>query len=77
MIPPELARLFWDTNFSSLGLEQNDRTVISRVLNYGTLGDWRWLAKTYGRERVQAILTAKGRASLREPARRLAEVLFI
>jgi hypothetical protein len=80
MIPPSLEKFFWDTGFSKLDLKKNEQTIVSRVLNYGALVDWRWLAETYGKARVAHILQTKSsiqsRTNIREPARRLAMVLF-
>jgi hypothetical protein len=52
------------------------RVIIPRVLNYGTLADWRWLEQRYGREAVRAEAASIGRNSVREPSRRLAALLF-
>lgn len=77
MIPATLAQFFWDTDPVLLDTKKNERTIISRVLNYGTLAHWRWLVETYGKEHIAGVLKQEGRTSLREPARRLAETLFM
>lgn len=77
MIPLTLAKFFWDTDYSTLDIKKNERTVIFRILNYGALLDWRWLAETYGQKHLSEVLHTKDRTSLREPVRRLANLFFI
>jgi hypothetical protein len=40
--------LFWDIDKSSLSVTKSKKTIISRVLNYGKLDDWRTLVAMYG-----------------------------
>jgi hypothetical protein len=76
MISPTLTKYFWDLDPATLDERKHERLVISRVLNYGRMADWRWLARTYGKHHVSAILHSGVRLGLREPARRLANLLF-
>jgi hypothetical protein len=76
MIADPVARLFWDMNPSALDPVQHQRVIIPRVLNYGTLSDWQWLERRYGREVLRTEATAVGRNAIRERSRRLAALLF-
>jgi hypothetical protein len=76
MISPDAAKYFWDVDPSLLDEKKHERLIISRILNYGDLADWRWLAGTYGKGRVLAVVRSGGRLGLREPARRLADLIF-
>ena len=76
MLYPSLAQYFWDIDFKTLDEKKHERYIISRILNYGRLNDWRWLLRTYGSERVSGIIHSKARLGLREPAKRLASIIF-
>jgi len=48
-----LARqLFWDTNYDTINWEKNYQWIICRVLEYGTMDDWRQMRKHYGDEKI-------------------------
>jgi hypothetical protein len=49
----ELSRvIFWDTDYDSIDWDKKARYVIERVLNYGSISDWRAIQKYYGMERI-------------------------
>jgi hypothetical protein len=45
---PFSPNLFWDVNVSSLDMKENNRFIIQRVLEYGTLTDWKIIKSCYG-----------------------------
>jgi hypothetical protein len=76
MIADPVARLFWEMNPEKLDPARDRDVIIPRVLNYGSLADWRWLEQRYGREVVRAEILARDRNNIRERSRRLAALLF-
>lgn len=76
MIPTSASAYFWDVDPRKLDTRTHERFIISRLLNYGGLEEWRWLAKTYGSARLSTVLRSTARLGLREPARRLAVLMF-
>jgi hypothetical protein len=76
MISPSAAKYFWDMDPSTLDQQKHSRLIISRLLNYGRLNDWRWLLHTYGKSRLSTALYTDTRLGIREPARRLAGLIF-
>lgn len=76
MIPHSIARFFWDTDPSVLNVTKHKSIIIARVLNYGTLADWSWLVRTYGKNDISSMIVKPDRTSIREPAARLAGILF-
>ena len=46
--------LFWDMDKSQLDVEKHARGLIQRVLEYGTLSDWRLTRDVYGLDTVVA-----------------------
>lgn len=76
MTAEPIARLFWDMDSGELDPVRDQRVIIPRVLNYGTLADWQWLERRYGRDALRAAIAADGRSSIRERSGRLARLLF-
>jgi hypothetical protein len=76
MIPDTAAKYFWDVNASELNVEKHKRLIMSRLLNYGDLREWRWLAERYGKKEIVSFVRSDGRTGLREPTKRLALVMF-
>ena len=76
MIAEPIARLFWDMNPDHLEPARDKHVIVSRVLNYGTLADWEWLERQYGKDVLRAELAGGPRTSIRERSRRLADILF-
>jgi len=44
--------LFWDMDKSQLNAESHSQQLIQRVLEYGTLQDWRLIRNYYGMNRI-------------------------
>lgn len=76
MISSSAAKYFWDIDPRTLDDAKHARLIISRLLNYGRLDDWRWLERTYGKPRLASALHSESRMGIREPARRLAKLMF-
>jgi hypothetical protein len=76
MIADPVARLFWEMNPEKLDSARDRNVIIPRVLNYGSLADWRWLEQQYGREALRAEVLAGDHSNIRERSRRLAGLLF-
>jgi len=59
-IPPGL---FWDTDSSSLDLQQNKEYIIERVLELGDENAVSWLVSCYRRSEIKKVLAASRRIS--------------
>ncbi len=47
--------LFWDIDVSQLDSERNQKTIITRVLDYGLLSDWNIIKELYGIETIVSV----------------------
>ncbi|MDL2241808.1 hypothetical protein LJB91_02750 [Bacteroidales bacterium OttesenSCG-928-L03] len=47
--------LFWDIELSELDMEKHAKFIVGRVLDYGSMEDWRFIRKYYGIERLKEI----------------------
>ena len=78
-VPQSIRRLFWDVNGDALDTLRDEKSIIERVLNNGTLADWKWLVSCYGNATIQKHLSSKsifGRDNVRPESRRLAELIL-
>lgn len=75
-LPEHFRPLFWSYRFDELDAAKHRKTVIVRVLNYGTLADWRWLTSRYGQKEIARILVAIPQTEIQPRTRALASILF-
>ena len=47
--------LFWDVDISLFNLEENKEQLIFKVLEYGTIQDWRLLKNLYGLNVIKLV----------------------
>jgi len=45
--------LFWDVNPENLDFEKNAQFIIGRVLDFGTLDEWKKIRGIYGLEKIR------------------------
>ena len=50
-------RLFWDTNYSKMDLNDHADFIIKRVLNFGDLSDFMAIKEIYGINKIKGIAT--------------------
>ena len=78
-LPNHVQTLLWDMDSSKLDIQKHADAIIERVLNAGTLGDWKWLVSHYGEGAVRARLSQKSafrRDNIRSESRRLASLIL-
>ena len=78
-LPTNIKRLFWDMDTSKLDTQKYPEVIIERVLNTGSLDDWKWLVANYGNTAIQAQLSKKSaldRDNIRPESRRLASLVL-
>ena len=47
--------LFWDVDLSTLDLDKYPAYVIPRVLEHGTLSDWKFIKHYYGMDKIVEV----------------------
>jgi len=50
-------RLFWDTCYNQVDMIEHKSFIIARVLEYGTINDWRIILKYYGLKEIAKTAT--------------------
>ena len=56
-LPETFRPLLWSYDFDRVDPLRHKKTIVVQTLNYGTLDQWRWLIRSYGREGVREVLT--------------------
>ena len=78
-IPFSIKKLFWDVDKEKLNTDLDKKNIIERIINYGTLADWKWLSLVYNKEIILNILNSKNkfsRKNIRPSAWHLASIIF-
>ena len=47
--------LFWDIDSATLNYEKHRKFIVQRVVEYGSLGDWRLICAYYGLDSIIAV----------------------
>lgn len=47
--------LFWDLDKSKMNIETSKHSIIYKVLEFGTIKDWRIIKKVYGLEEIKNV----------------------
>jgi len=78
-IPQHTQRLFWDIRKDNIDPKIHKKSIIERVLNYGTLKDMKWLASVYSKNEIMDVVTPQGkfhRSNVGKSAGKLASLIF-
>lgn len=75
-LPDTFRSLLWSYDFNEIDPVRHKKTIIVQTLNYGTLDQWRWLIKSYGREGVREVLAQISASELKPRALGLAALVF-
>jgi len=59
-LPPDVARLFWDTDPAQVDLRAHRDYVLERVMSRGGWAAMRWLRDTYTTDEMADFLVRKG-----------------
>lgn len=74
---PEMFRpLLWGLRWEDIDLEKNKTDIILNIINEGTLEQWRWLIKTYGKKVIRQTLAERLASELHPESRELARIVF-
>lgn len=75
-LPKEFKPLMCGYKFNLMDVERDKRIIIVNTVNYGNLNQWRWLIKTYGRDRLRKIINLIPETEFRKDILKLMKLLF-
>lgn len=74
--PASFRPLLWSLKWDKVDVEEDKEDIIMSAVNEGTLDQWRWIIKTYGKETIQRVLKRRLDSEIHPESRNLARVLF-
>ena len=75
-LPETFRPLLWSFDFDRVDPLRHKKTIVVQAINYGTLAQWRWLIRSYGRDGVREVLAHISASELKPRAQRLASLVF-
>ena len=55
IIPERIKRLFWDVNKDAVDMQSHRPYVIRRIMDYGDIGDVKWMLATYTAQEIMEV----------------------
>ena len=75
--PPRSFRpLLWSLRWEDVDVRDDREDIIVAIVNEGTLAQWRWLIRTYGKPTIRRILQRRLASEFHPESRNLAKVTF-
>jgi hypothetical protein len=56
ILPENFKRYFWDVAFEELSWEKNQRFIVERLLNYGSVKEIKWLIASAGKKYIKSVV---------------------
>ena len=75
-LPDGFRPLFWSYRFEELEPGKDEKTVVTQLINYGSLTEWRWLVRQYGSVEIKRLLQSLPATEIKPRTRVLASLLF-
>ena len=75
-LPETFRPLLWSHDFARIDPLRHKKTIVVQALNYGTLDQWRWLIRSYGREGVREVLAQITASEIKPRSLGLAALVF-
>ena len=76
-LPSFLRPLLWSFRWDDIDIEKDKEDIIVNTINEGTLDQWRWIIKVYGREAIRRILETRMETEFHPESRNLAKAMFL
>ena len=75
-LPTSFRPLLWSWRWKDIDIAKDKEEIIVSVVNEGSLDDWRWILKTYGKSEIKKILEGRLASEFHPESLNLARVLF-
>lgn len=74
--PRSFKPLLWSYDFAKLDLNNDKKVIITNVINYGNLAQWKWIRDFYGLANLRKTLMSITTTELRDRVRPLVQLVF-
>ena len=75
-LPDSFKPLLWSLKWDALDVDADKDDIIVAAVNEGTLDQWRWIIRTYGKATIQRVLEGRLETEFHLESRNLAKVVF-
>jgi len=75
-VPKWFQKLYWWGNSAKIDVQNNQRVVVAQIINRGNWDQWKWLAKTYGKNELREMLRSIPASEFRPGALKLISLLL-
>ncbi len=74
--PPDFRPLLWSLRWDDIDIDEDKEDIIINTINEGSLDQWRWLIRTYGKDAIRHILQERLTTEFHSGSRNLAKIIF-
>ena len=71
-----LRPLLWFLEWDKIDINEDKKDIIVNTVNEGSLKQWRWIIKTYGKNDIRKVLKKRLATEFHPESLRLAQVVF-
>ena len=76
-LPPQSFRpLLWSLRWKDIDVTKDKEDIIVNTVNDGSLDQWQWLIKTYGKDAIRDVLQKRLATEFHPESRNLANIIF-
>ncbi|TSC78390.1 MAG: hypothetical protein G01um101433_266 [Parcubacteria group bacterium Gr01-1014_33] len=75
-LPQTFRPLLWSLRWKDVDIDKDKHDIIVNTINEGSLDQWRWLIKTYGKETIRDVLQKRIATEFHPESRNLAKIIF-
>lgn len=68
--------LLWFLDWDKIDINEDKKDIIVSTINEGTLKQWNWIIKTYGKNEIRNILTKRLATEFHPESLHLARIVF-
>ena len=75
-LPLSFKPILWSLKWENIDVLEDKDDIIINTLNEGTLDQWRWIARTYGKTIIRQVLAQHLDSEFHPESRSLAKIIF-
>lgn len=75
-LPESFRPLLWYARWDEIDIDEDKDDIIMAALNEGTLEQWKWLIRAYGKEEIRRVLQHHLKTEFHPESASLAKLVF-
>lgn len=74
--PSDFRPLLWFLRWDDIDIDEDKEDIIVNTVNEGSLDQWRWLIRMYGKDTIRHVLQSRLTTEFHPESRNLAKIIF-